>query len=311
MKILPLDVCDVSSQNKYKIIKHLLSATPLSRGDSAKALGLSSVTVGKIASSMLDGGILVRQKTSGGVGRSTELLSASPSLCVLAINFGEDAFCASLITLDKAQRTLHKHPRNKSYSYTEDINVFLSTTERKLNEMSNNIFIGVFVSYYDKSPKELGVSVGSVLGLEPDIIMHSQDALGIAYRNRGIDIALHIDISEIVKPMLFVDGKSISRSANGYTPKEANEYDIALELAQYLVSLFKTVLPNTIAIDSESVTADKRFFELVESKASDIIDTAQKSFPSVIDQRNITLMSEADLDVITELYAKRLANIID
>ena len=155
------------------------------------------------------------------------------------------------------------------------------------------------------------MSIGSVLGLEPDIIMHSQDALGIAYRNRGIDIALHIDISEIVKPMLFVDGKSISRSANGYTPKEANEYDIALELAQYLKSLFKATVPNTIAIDSESVTADKRFFELVESKASDIIDTAQKSFPSVIDQRNITLISEAALDVITELYAKRLANIID
>ena len=311
MKFLPLDVYDVSSQNKYKIIKHLLSATPHSRGDSAKTLNLSSVTVGKIACPMLDGGILVAEKTSGGVGRSTELLCASPALCVLVINLGSLAFSAYLVTLDGAETTLYKHPRNQSCSYAEDINVFLSTTERKLNELSSNTIIGVFVSYYDKHPAELGVSIGSALGTEPDVIMHSQEALGIAYKNRGIDIALHIDISETVKPMLFVGGKSISRTAVGYTPKEANEYDIALELAQYLKSLFKATVPNTIAIDSESVTADKRFFELVASKASDIEDVPQGYFPTVIDQRNASLISEAALDVITELYAKRLANIID
>ena len=100
MKIQPLNVPDVSSQIKYEIIKYLLSPLPHSRNEAADALKLSSVTIGKIASAMLAEGILDGERMSGPKGRSTELLYASSSLCVLCIKLNETSFCASFITLD-------------------------------------------------------------------------------------------------------------------------------------------------------------------------------------------------------------------
>ena len=310
MKIMPLDVCDVSSQNKYEIIKYLLSCAPHSRNDAADAISLSSVTVGKIASSMLCRNILIGERETGARGRSTELLCASPSLSVLSIGFWGTSMSASFVTLSGIEKTILKHLRNDSFDYAEDMCVFLASVQRKIANMTDADIIGVFVTYSDKSPKQLGVDVGMLLGIEPDVIISAEEALGIAFGHRKeCEIALHISIDYNVKARLFVNGMNISKNACRYTPAEQNEYAIALELARYLAELFKTVIPDSIAIDSETVTADKRFFELISNEASRTAKLEADSFPAIIYQRNIRLTSEAALNVILELYAKKLAGI--
>ena len=310
VKILPLDVYDVSSQNKYEIIKYLLSTTPHSRNAVAQAKNLSSVTVGKIASAMLKRNILVGERGPSLRGRSTELLCASPLLSILHLRFNENSFSASFITLDSIERLITKRQKNDSFEYADDLQIFITTLQRKLLSFSNVDIVGVFVTYVDKHPKSRGVDVGKLLKIEPDIIINEEEAIGIAFGHRkDCDIALHLNIDYRVIARLFVHGKNISQNALGYKVAEGNEYDIALELSKYLANLLKTIIPDTISIDSENITADKRFFELVAKNVSRITKLPINELPMAIDQRNISLTAESALIVITELYAKRLADI--
>ena len=310
MNILPLDVCDVSPQNKYEIIKYLLSTDAHSRNETADAINLSSVTVGKIASAMLSRNILKSERMSGPKGRSTELLYASPDLSILCITLNETTFVASLVTLDGVEKQITKRPKNDSFEYAEDTCIFIASVQRKIANIQNSQIIGVFVAYSYKSPKKLGVNVGMLLGIEPDVIISADEAIGTAFAHRkDCDVALHINIDYRIRPNLYVNGKNISEKAIGLAPDEQNEYAIALELSKYLSNLFKTVIPNAISINSEAVTADKRFFEFVNNNVSKITKIPTNDLPAVIDQRNISLIAEAALHLITELYIKRLANI--
>ena len=105
MKIAPLAIDGVSSQNIYDCARLLLSPAPISRNEAAERLGLSSVTVGKVAAAMLDGGLLSAEKRKGAKGRSAELYRAPDPFAVLLILLGKQNFSAYVSNRSSGNRS--------------------------------------------------------------------------------------------------------------------------------------------------------------------------------------------------------------
>ena len=126
-----LNITDVSAKNKYDVIKYLLCNNNISRLDVANALGLSSMTVGKVVAAMLENKLLDSLGTQGQRGRSTEILYSRHSLCTLLLQIKDSGFYASFVDNSGTQNNIITHRRNADASLEDDISLFLSSVKKE------------------------------------------------------------------------------------------------------------------------------------------------------------------------------------
>ncbi len=311
MKFAPLAIDGVSSQNIYDCAKLLLSPTPISRNEAAERLELSSVTVGKVAAAMLDGGLLRAEKRKGAKGRSAELYRAPDSFAVLLILLGKRNFSASLLTLDKTRRTVRSRLVNESLCYEDDAKVFLASLFSLISAPVINGLFSVTVIYEGKSPSSLGVDFRTTLGCEPDIVIERKLALGEYFAKNSADVtSLYVSIDERINYELYSKGSFLSEKAKGHKLDSKDDTAIAFELAKGLATLFEYTVPKEVAISSASVTVDKRFTELVAKILYQKVSFEESDKPVFIDERDMSLVGSFALERSLEIFSKKLAGIL-
>ena len=306
MTMLPLNINDVSPQNKFDVITHLLCTPETSRNETASAVGLSAVTVGKVVSRMLERGLLDATSAQGQRGRSTEMLTPRKTLKALVVLIKESVCHANFILADRTRINVLTHHRNESFQTVEDVDIFLSKLRSAIQE-EENIF-GVYVVCELRSFSYREIDFKSSLGQTPDRIMTLEEVMGICFNTRyPSKTVLYVDINEYIRYSLYSNGSSLSKNAQPKLPEERDERSIANYISSELISLFEVIVPDIVAIVSDKITADRRFVDYLLKRVTQKAELPQELLPTFICDKDTDMIGDTVFDIGINAFAKNLS----
>ena len=305
-----LDAHGVSPENKYQIIKYLLSPELHSRTDAAKSVSLSAVTVGKVASAMQQRGILCSEQREGGRGRSTELVFASRELSAICIELGQGFFRCTRQKIDKTSAILCESRVNDSLSYEDALLRFLDTASTELGAIPQKDIMGISLLYDKEYLGARGTDVKAIDGLSPDAVLSSSGAIGLYFANRYPDkVCLRVLVSDKIYTSLYANGINLSERGMGYVAEGSDELGIISELCKHLKTLFETVVPHSVIVESDRITADKKLNRHIFSTVKNITNLSEEHMPIFEDVKDLSFCESAALELIVDIYSRQLAGL--
>jgi hypothetical protein len=297
----------VSPENKYLLIKHLLSPATHTRAETAKEVSLSSVTASKVINAMLEAGLLSSEKASGARGRATEIVHPSSGLCALSVSLGENRISASLIGIAGTLIESVSETVNFSLPYEDGLRVFLQRASERFSLSSRELLMGTALIYENDAMRQKSKYIEHALPIKPDAVITRSEAVGCFFSALDIEgSALYLEANDAVHAELFFAGHSVSKNSLGARLESHSDQYVAHRLSEFLITTFQTVVPEYVYITSDTVTTDKKFPSIIRKYLANN-NIPDDIIPRFIDKRNISPENTAVLLTLTDITARRLS----
>ncbi len=287
------------------IFNVIADAEKISRADIAEATGLSLMTVGKIADTLTELGIVRQSKESrNAAGRRAGILSLSPNYCALILDFTGAVLSFSVLT---AGLHLHKEipcSYNGSFTYEENIGLFLKEAQAYMASLDTCTCMGIGVvlpapldhrngcACVDARSPLYGLPIAAkVRQAFPALPVYFETSVYAAAISNVLDVSEHAD--QVILYCFTADGcvqgaisqgGVILRGAHGVAGnfgrmalsrgrtlasairKENPIRDNAAEIAKMLHNVILTVDPDTVALESELPGSTNAFIDLLKEE---------------------------------------------
>ena len=302
----PLSIPSVNKSTAQKLIRALLSSGGITRGELAKACGVSAMTAGKVVSAMCLAGYAIAENEITKHGRTSEFIYPSERFTFLVFDILEHSMSADVFDARENIIFSYNQQRNPSIDAGTDAKMFISLVEEQLKDTDskNNAFRLSALLYHQSTEldtdaftmgnikifKERSVATASYVGE-----LYPAECIAFVGAEEDADIML---VSKGAR--IHSKGKPRRQRSKGVI----SELDMLENLATRLCGLFEFLIPNKVIIDSRSLHISRRFSsELCEILCSRT-SMQKEELPEFVTNDGIAFPSRAVIGQLIDIYAE-------
>ena len=250
MRVAQIAIKGISEQKKLDIIRAVLTSDGISRNEIAEKCGISSMTVGKVISEMMNEGLICSESISLGKGRRTELFRAAQTVSILVFCF--EARKLSVVISDVRGDISFSHSQliNDSLPYESNVaDLVTSVYEPICSALRETVCCVSVITEDGIHPRDLSVINSIIPEFYIDVLADKREYISDHIReNYPEQTVMLVSIGDKVELSLYYRGADVSSRGASKMPREHLSVE---EIADILATLSHIVIPDTVIVEAD------------------------------------------------------------
>ena len=250
MRVAQIAIKGISEQKKLDIIRAVLTSDGISRNEIAEKCGISSMTVSKVISEMMNEGLICSESISLGKGRRTELFRAAQTVSILVFCF--EARRLSVVMSDVRGDISFSHSQliNDSLPYESNVADLVTSVYEPVCSALRETFCCVSVITDDGiHPRDVALINSMLPDFFVDISANKREYTADYIReNHPEQTVILVSIGDKVELSLYYRGADVSSRGANKMPREQLSVE---KIADILATLSHVVIPDAVIVEAD------------------------------------------------------------
>ncbi len=312
MKLSPIAHDGVSARKRLDVFRAVLTSNGISRNKAAEVCGISSVTVGKIISSMLSDRLITAEKQSLQKGRSTEIFYASSKIKVIVICLEKQRLSTVISDIRGNIKFSHSQPINDSIPYMSNVSDLVTAAYEPISRAVREHICGVCVITEDRTSRsDIEVINQIIPEFSADITVDRRECeteyMRREYPNERVLLAR---IADTVEFSLVCDGIDLSsRNAQSIPFEGMDEEKVSRRIADTLAALSRAVLPDRVIIEAEKIYVTRDLVSGIKREFKRLSRITDKDMPMFVASGDTPIAISSAIKMTADMIISTLAGV--